>query len=314
MDAFVLSKFIKDSGISYKQTSNSFVLTCPRCSKKDKLYIRKNDGRFICFYCSDHERFSGKAEYALSEYLGIPVHIIQEQLYPENASRAALPPFLDISFDSAQPLSVELVDSPITNWPIGTYPLDHKYSQKGLEYLNMRGISLGLAKEYRLRYYPIQSRILFPVYSQKQLYGWQSRTVTNQMPKILSSKNLQKSQFVMFEDRLKYNAHVIICEGPIDAMKAHLCGGNIATMGKLISRQQITCILSYKPTKIYLALDPDAAKETNALLQTFGDYDCYLLSPKKGKKDLGEMSLEEVYQSFLVAPKVNRFHLCVYLK
>lgn len=314
MDATCLSKFIKDAGISYKQTSNSYIFTCPRCSKRDKLYIRKQDGVFICFYCHENNHFSGKVEYALSEILNLSVGEIRQQLYQKEFVKRPAPLYLDVQTNQ------EIVEEnkqetfmPLS-WPFESYPLDHPYSVKGRAYLESRGIPLTIALQYRLRYFPQQSRVLFPVYHQHRLYGWQGRIVSNVQPKVLSSKNLPTSHLVMFEDRLQPRQPMVICEGPVDAIKAHLCGGNIATMGKMVGKNQIELLLSYQPSKIYLALDPDAANETNRLLQEFGEYECYLLWPSKGKKDLGELSFEEVYELFKEAPRLTRFQICVYLK
>lgn len=314
MDAVGLSKFIKDAGISYKQTSNSYIFTCPRCSKRDKLYIRKKDGRFICFYCHENDHFSGKVEYALSEILNLSIGEIRQHLYQKEFIKKATPIYLDIQTNQENYEEKKEQTFVTLSWPFESYPLDHPYSVKGLTYLESRGIPLAIALQYGLRYFPQQSRILFPVYHQHRLCGWQGRVISNIQPKVLSSKNLPTSHLVMFEDRLQTNHHIVVCEGPIDAIKAHLCGGNIATMGKMVGKHQIELLLSYNPSKIYLALDPDAANETNRLLQEFGDYECYLLWPSKGKKDLGELSFEEVYELFIKAPKITRFQICVYLK
>lgn len=315
MDTAYLSKLIKDSGISYKQTSNSYIFTCPRCLKKDKLYLRKKDGRFICFYCKDKENFHGKPEFALTELLHIPIHELRKILYdlpiylPQNKH-------IDIEFCETEHSLMQTTSITKLYWPIDTYPINHQFSKKAADYLLFRGICLELAIQYKIRYSPNDGRVLFPVYRGKDLYGWQGRFIKNdpRVPKMISPKGFVKSNFLMFEQNLKFNEHIVVCEGPVDAMKAHLCGGNIATMGKCISRKQIEIILSYRPNKIYLALDPDAANETNRLLQEFSSINCYLMLPGEGKKDLGEMSLEEVLDKFKGAPQITTNHLCVYVK
>lgn len=321
-----LASFVKNSGLSYKQNSSSYIFTCPRCSKKEKLYIRKKDGRFVCFYCKDTYRFFGRCEYAFSELLGSEVNSIKKELYGDDFFSKPLPQFLQITWktekdDRSFPTPLQSV-----YWPLETYSLEHPFALPGLTYLKKRGISLALAQEYQIRYWPLYQRVLFPVYHFGYLYGWQGRIIHNkqvldrtsgkiiQSPRLLSSPHLPKSELVMFEHRLVKGGHIVICEGPVDAIKAHLCGGNIATMGKVISKQQIALIKSYRPSKVYLALDPDAAQETNRLLQEFAEYECYLLYPPPKYKDLGEMTVEEVFEVFKAAPRINKHQMCVYLK
>jgi hypothetical protein len=83
-------------------------------------------------------------------------------------------------------------------------------------------------------------------------------------------------------------------------------------MGKVVSKGQIDLILKSGVKKVYLALDPDAAMETQKLLGVLADLECYLLQPPNGKKDIGELSLEEAYEAFLNAPLLNPGHLFIF--
>jgi hypothetical protein len=203
-----------------------------------------------------------------------------------------------------------------TQWPFGSYPISHPFAYQGENYLQSRGISVKEATFYNIYNAPFQSRVLFPIMHNNFLYGWQGRYIypSSDVPKMITSKDCKKSNFLMFESRLCKGEHVIICEGPIDALKAHLCGGNIATMGKGLSQAQIDRILSYAPSKIYLALDPDAVSEINRLLQIFQEYECYLLWPSSEYKDLGEMTMEAVYQRFQTAPRISAHQLWLSIK
>lgn len=118
----------------------------------------------------------------------------------------------------------------------------------------------------------------------------------------------------MFADNLAGQDHVIVCEGPIDAIKCHLAGGAVATLGKVIGPHQLDIIKGAKVKKIYLALDLDAGDETAAALKTFNDYfdidtqeryEVYQLDPAPGYEDLGAMPLELVKSQFDKAERMS---------
>lgn len=335
-----LATFIDEAGLSYKENTVSYIFDCPRCSKKEKLYLRKRDGRFICWYCAEIEGYQGRPEIALADLCGKPIDVVRKALYAFVARDS------DEYFDLRIPDFFgdgDEVDSDVTvidtvKFPWDYYPIDHTFSSRGLKYLEGRGITKDLAVEYGLRYAPKDRRIIFPVEVGGRLVGWQARLVVPHQywneelqdmvtaQKMLSSKGIPTAHTVMFSNRLKGSKHVVVCEGPIDAMKAHLCGGNVATMGKAVSQGQIKMLrdpqrLTKKEVgifknagieRIYLALDPDAARETTRLIREFCDLEVYLMHPPAGHKDLGEMSLGEVRDLFERAPRVSTSHIFVH--
>jgi DNA primase len=131
----------------------------------------------------------------------------------------------------------------------------------------------------------------------------------------------------MFADRLIGSDHVVVCEGPIDAIKMHKAGGNVATMGKSIgagqvktlrdptrlSREQMSVLSTSGVRKVYLALDPDAVKETARLAREMSDLEVYVIRPPKGAKDIGELSLDEAHQCFLNAEPAGAGKVYIYL-
>ena len=311
-----LKDFITESGLSFKQTSVSWVFNCPKCDKKNKLYLRKRDGAFTCFYCAGSTPYKGRAERVLADLTGQSIRLVREKIYGVNHHHEALLPEFDLSsFLDGTEKEIEK-DLPVVHMPFDFYDLDYKNSKDGVAYLASRGIPIEVAKEYGVRFCPRMRRIIFPVQAGPFTLGWQDRTIDPSsghtedgiawsVNKSVTSKGLDRNQVVMFQDRLLNSEHAIICEGPIDAIKAHGCGGNIATMGKAVSVEQIKLIRSFGVKKIYLALDPDAAAEMNRLKKVFWDIPVYDMRPPKGKKDIGEMSFEEVRQLFETAPLVK---------
>lgn len=326
LDPKRLENFIKDLGLAYKSRSKSYVMQCPLCGKKDKLYIRKNDGRFACWVCRLDRGFQGAPEFALAELSGMKLQKVREILYGSQYINPTTEIHLSLSdfFDEQDSDDEVVEDVPDLTWPHHCLPLDHQFSIKGAEYLAKRGIPHEIAKQYDIRYSPEQRAIGFPVWIGQRLVGWQYRTVLPleatsetgtvfKRTKVWSSNDIPRDRVVMFQNRLSDCNHAIVCEGPIDALKAHLCGGNVATMGKAVSKPQMAMLARSGITRMYLALDPDASTETGQLVDQISDLECYLMVAPKPYKDLGEMSFEEVYELYKKAQPAKKGLIYVFL-
>jgi hypothetical protein len=321
VDPEALRAFIDSSGLSFDQNSVSWIFTCPRCNKSKKLYLRKRDGRFVCWRCKETDNFQGRPEFALSELTGQPLGDVCRFLYGD------IPLRLDTSFEAkledffgeGDEIDDEAFEHEIVKWPHDFFPIDDPvHSKRGADYMRNRGVPLRLQKEYGLHYSPEQKRVFFPIGERGYLYGYQGRLIvphqyedeetgeTKEVPKILSSKGVRRDRLLMFADRLRGCDHAVVCEGPVDAIKAHFCKGNVATMGKEISTRQIKLLLNSGVKRIYIALDPDAVESIERLIsQMNGDVEVYEMVPQRlGEKlDLGAMTFEEVYSLFLNAKR-----------
>lgn len=315
--------------IRYKENPKSYILTCPKCNKSQKLYIRKSDGRFVCWSCQEINNYRGfNVERPIADISHEPIQIIKNILY--GSTVISDNEFLSITIDDPYDYGYEketvwdkIRALPTLEYPLNFYPLDHPFSARGVKYLEKRNINLELAKLYDIRYCPDERRIIFPMWFRKDLYGWQGRTIvpsshfdeelgkTIHGLKVRSSDNFPKQYLWMFMDNLEGYCHALITEGPVDAIKGHLCGGNIASAGKGISYHQMELLDDYKLKSLYLGLDPDAAKEMSKLLHDYNHkWDIYLLDIKK--KDLGECTLEEAKELFDKALKIQNSHLIIY--
>ena len=318
---------VSSLGISYKQTRESYIFTCPRCNKDKKLYIRKTDGRFVCWYCVVKDGYQGRPEFAFADLSGEPLSSIKQKLYGEGEGQfeAKLVVQINEYMDDEEIYDSEIDTNPMpeVSWPSEYLPIDHKNSERGASYLTGRGIPVEIAMEYRIRYSPHRRAVVFPVEHQGKLYGWQERLVIPTtydtpegevtIPKSRTSYGLRKGEVLMFSDRVTGD-HAVLCEGPIDAIKAHLCGGNVAAMGKGVTPMQTGYLLNNGCKRLYLALDPDAAEETQALYKDlYGSVELYSMMPEKAD-DLGEMGFEEVLELYRSATKLGAGRLFVFLR
>lgn len=329
-DPSKLLLFIEEAGLSYKTTSKSFIFDCPLCQSKDRLYIRKNDGRFICWKCATSRRFQGAPEFALEALTGTALKRIREALYGDKHYQAAiaLDITLDVFNDELGPLDDELEgyrDIPSVEWPYHCLPLWAKGAENGVRYMESRGVPYDIACDYHIHYSPEKRSVVFPIEIGKKLVGYQYRTIDPtsvtrpdgtpvELLKTISSLDIPRDRCVMFSNRLTSD-FAVLCEGPIDAIKASWVGGNVCSMGKKVSHKQIELLLRSGIKKLYLALDPDAAEEINPILRKIGGVEGYLVElPCKGPKDkvdLGSLSMEEARDCILAAKPMpnNRIHV-----
>jgi hypothetical protein len=305
-----LVRYIKELGLSYKETSKSFIFNCPCCGGKQKLYIRKEDGRFVCFRCKEENGMSGKVEYALVELTDLSLNEIKSALYGGDLVKST--GFLDLQlidfWAEDEEDIIEEVEEPLkpVQWPYWAISIVANGAKAGANYLLKRGIPAELANFYGIRYSTERRAIMFPVHSGDLLYGWQYRTIDQtryltdagivETTKAWSSKDLPKNKVFMFANRLINSNHAVITEGPLDALKCHGFGGNVAAMGKEVGAAQVKTILRHGIKYVYSGLDPDAFAELDPLLKKLGEeVRVYKVDIpiREGVKDLGDLSLEE---------------------
>jgi len=322
VDPQVVQELLDESGAKYSRNANSFILHCPKCSK-EKLYVYRDNGYFTCFVCAETENFKGSLPYLLRE-LGLDYNYAKTKLYGGVAvAKEGGGLELDIRFpwadnsDDNDVIVKEEERVPVT-FPPEFIPLDHPEAKVGALYLLKRGVPPEALFEYGIMYDPQRKTVVFPLFENGKLYGWQSRRTDNgkirdaqtgneiTLPKaITTAARGVVANTVMFHDRLIGSDHAIICEGPMDAIKCHLAGGNVATLGKAVKDGQLEAIRRTGIRKIYLALDPDAGVEAQKIAKKLWDLELYLLHPLPGYKDLGDMTVEQVYGQFLRAPRID---------
>jgi len=289
--------------------------------------MNKSNGNTRCFYCyavTGFTRDTNRPDVPLAELCSLPLKEVRKALYGEDAKKLDFSTFSLVSDDDFGEEFEDEIEEQV--WTPDFLPIDDPMATKGAAYLAERGIPLDVAVEYRLRYSRKERRVGFPIVQDGKMIGWQARTIVKDTKtwdekkgkyfegsKILTHCPSGGDSALMFSDRVTRGGHLVLCEGPVDAMKAHLCGGNVATMGKGVTRAKLALIKNLGVKKVYLALDPDAAAETARLAAALSDYEIYVISPPPGYKDLGEMSFEQVHEAFLLAPRASAGQLFVYL-
>jgi DNA primase len=305
---------LKFSARQPRNPFKSFILDiCPHCQHSQKLYVRKSDGRFICFYCSSQNKYTGTIDELLSEILKIPLEEMDEHI---NTGSSLFPLMEEVKPFEPKPLPPHAVNQ----WS--------EFFDPAQKYLLSRGIDHVLTDFYRILYDPVSKRLIFLIYDNGKFAGWTDRSILpekdlikiNQfgeeykIPK--SYNNFAKSEHLLFENLWDWSKldHIILVEGPFDAMKVGwIAKGAVASCGKMVSDRQKELIISKKVKKLYLALDPDAYLETEKLVYDLHDrIELYQIVPPKGRSDMGDCTLEEAHKAFLEAKRVSPASLIGY--
>ncbi len=324
-----LAHLIGEAGLSNRESAKFWIFSCPKCGDSDKVYLYKNTSYFKCMKCPPSAGFKGSPEWFFAAATGQSVSSIREFLYEGSGFEASKSFELNLDPEDGEEYGDEFVEPTFTsqNWPYYCLKIDHPKAEPGRQYLEGRGIPLALAQEYGIRYSRHDRAVGFPVLIGNILVGWQLRKIDPvegvtedgfyyQGLKIMTYE-IPRDQVVMFNNRLSNSKHAVICEGPVDAIKAHGAGGNIATMGKSVSRGQILSILRSGIEKVYFALDPDAARMMPELLEQVGDLPAHFVEvpPKDGEeRDMGDLDLDEARDIILGAPRMERGRFYMYLK
>lgn len=327
VDAKALVDLLRSEGIDFTNSQRSWVLDCPECGKR-KWAIRKTDGYSKCYRCDAD--FKGFADYTLAVALKRTKAELSKLLYGVVVSTAAAEErtegerWVDHWSEMADE-DVEVIE--VRSWPPEMLrgpdhrELDTDMGAPGLAYLESRGVPLEVAKEYGIRYDPVQERVIFPVVIEGVLRGWQGRLVRSikYTDKKGRERELPKAhteigegwggKVLLFQDRLKGAKHGIITEGPFDALKCHLCGGNTATMGKSVTTEQLDIyVRHFGLRRLYLGLDEDAADDMMRIVRELTWYEgmeVFHLATPAGREDLGAATMEEVLDAFRSAKPIR---------
>lgn len=253
------------------ESTNGWLTTdCPFCGKKQKFCINPEYDIVKCWVCeyhSDTVNFIRKTE-------NLTVRQAHEKIYN----------YKTVSYKATQPKARNfnsLNDFNVTSsfkFPYGYKPLlegDGFIANKARSYLANRGFSLEYLanlgfgycdernEDFKLNY---EGYIILPFKRNGLYYYFNARDFMNQglrykNPSTVDFK-LGKSELLWNEDALYYDK-VWIMEGVFSALT--IGDQAIATMGKAVSKEQISKILRSPCKEVVIAFDPGCHKETYAL-------------------------------------------------
>ena len=319
LSGFDAASFVKRHR-GYKESrsplSHEYLLTCPTCSSDRLRWRHDPKGRqtWICWGC----RRSGDS-------LGLI------QLMESCDLAAAIAHVLDgyIGGDAPQQLHgvVTKQQTTVTKlmpWPAGVELLTPMHAQ-AWAYVANRGITPEQVREYRIgvgRTGKLSGYIVFPVFMDGGLVYWQGRASWDPPANLDSTArkvwihethyrktlnptaeaNFATAADVLFNwDRARTSTHVVICEGPIDAIKVGLYA--VALFGKAWSPAKLQRLLRMpaKRYTVYLDRGKEERESALALAGALASYaPTFLATPPDGY-DAGSLTCEQNAQIIQMA-------------
>ena len=314
-----IKEIIEDSGFSYREKSRSIATTCPVCGQSKKFSILKKNGASICFRgsCDFGKRWF---EDWIAMTKGIPRTEAKKILLGSSDAIEVISDRKTLSFKDHFNYTPMSEVEPINYPAAGGFVLSNDLSLDGVKYLESRGIPKKLAEYHDITYSPIDRRVVLPIKVFGTCYGYQARAVDNVLDKDRMRNNLgfRRDRMLMFHDEALSFDHLIITEGPFDALKFAKVGGYVATLGKEVSNHQIEIMHELEPTKVFIAFDSDALEESYKLandLRNVGRSIYLLTTPQScidrckaiGKKyDFGECTFDEAANSLADAKLIYK--------
>ena len=300
IENFNLFSYLKKADVPFNLMNDGqeFLAECHNCFR-EKMWIAATGSRkglWHCFRCG----ISGNLFQLMAEIEGItPSQAFKKVVGKKEYKNAKY--FNDIieeKPDTSLP-SPRKVEVPINYVSL----LGASEKNVGKKYARIRGLSDEDIIKYNLMYAPAEKRLIFPVYYDKVLVGWQGRDVLNRegapkaitLPSKKTGVGFRKSWFYFGWDRVRKAKFITIAEGPIDAIKGHKINA-MAMLGKTMSDVQFKRLLTMPNLKtVFLALDEDAEIEKEDLIRKLSPFfEVRVISFPEGT-DMGDWSQDEVY-------------------
>jgi len=293
-----------------------YIVDCPFCSGKRKLYINPLRELYICFKCGET---GGVGDLVGRSNFG---------RQPPPPPPAPLPAHIQEPGELVELTTLEEDSAP--RLYLQQRGFDHKELSDsfGVRYcVDGRRFAGGL--------FDTTNTLIFPFWMDDQIAGWQARLLYDpdsvaddqckamgfiqdedrdwvRPPKYWTAPGVQKGRIFFNYDWAKQSEVVVVCEGPFDAIAVGRCA--VATLGKGISEQQAKRIKLMPEWKlVVILLDPgDADAEAAQLLGNLHRTVPVVRIDLEGYKDAGEAPREEIWKQIYATAQAQDINLLDY--
>jgi hypothetical protein len=295
--AKALEAFFQDNQVHARPGRTSFVMTClnPACAKEQHLWVRKSNGRAICFRCNERWDWRGVVAATARCSRGEAHAVLFGEGGGDNLEK----------YDDPFALQAETrsKDKPVA---LGWDMVPAEESEAAMAYLASRNVQPQKIVDFDVRWNGTMGAVVFPVRMDGVLYGWQARRVAPEegQLRLISSNPFNKSHFLLNYDRARHMPGLAVLEGPFDTANGDVVPGigGVGTLGKGVSMEQIALILRSDAEKLYIGLDPDAFEQVYELVDLLG-LRKQVFRPRvpAHRSDFGECLVAEVTEAYKLA-------------
>ena len=265
MSSYIDLKFINDlSGRLNqfkKKTDYLFNFRCPHCgdSQKSKtkarayLYRVKNDMFFKCHNCGQGQNLANFIKF-------VDPKLYEQYLlerYKKSAPATPKPKFdfKPTKFTNQTPIDdLKSIQDLPEDHPARLYCVNRKIPEKYFNKLFLSDKFMTLVNEVKPNTYKITKdhpRLIIPFYDTTgKVFAFQGRAFGKEQPKYLTIKLDENKQKVYGLDKINFQKHIYITEGPIDSLFIDNClaaGGADLFLKNKIPNENITYIFDNEP-------------------------------------------------------------------
>lgn len=272
----------------YNRSGNEYLFYCVYCKHhKRKLSLNFEKNKYKCWICDNAGPIS-----RLVKRFG---NFLQQQSWRELTGQVEISDFEKVLYHS-EPEKTE--EEQTLQLPEEFVSLCNRntslISVQAKNYLAGRGVEKEDILRWKIGYCPtgeFEGRIIVPSFNlEGRVNYFIGRTYTKHWKKYL---NPQHGRDIIFNElMIDWNEDVTLCEGVFDALKVPnsipILGSTLREDSKLFAQ------IIKNDSAIYLALDPDAEKKIEKLIESLLRYGIEIYKvPIAPFKDVGEMSKEE---------------------
>ena len=265
MSSYIDLKFINDlSGrLSQfkKKTDYLFNFRCPHCgdSQKSKtkarayLYRVKNDMFFKCHNCGQGQNLANFIKFVDPKLY--ESYLLER--YKKSAPATPKPKFdfKPTKFTNQTPIDdLKSIQDLPEDHPARLYCVNRKIPEKYFDKLFLSDKFMTLVNEVKPNTYKITKdhpRLIIPFYDTTgKVFAFQGRAFGKEQPKYLTIKLDENKQKVYGLDKVNFQKHIYITEGPIDSLFIDNClaaGGADLFLKNKIPNENITYIFDNEP-------------------------------------------------------------------
>jgi len=293
-------KIVSDILGGYSRRGDEHLYSCPYCNHhKRKMSVNFVQNVFKCWVCDTR----GKNIYRIVRKHG---NYNQRQKWLELDGRLDLTEF-DKLFNEINEVEVEqVIDLPKEMISLCNKHLPRS-SQKPLEYLRDRGISMEQIKLWKIGYCTegrYGGRIIIPSFNMNgDVNYFIARSYVGHKRKYLNP--LASKDIIFNELIIDWDEPVVLVEGVFDALVAGtqavpILGSTLRTNSRLFQA------LSINDTPVYLGLDADAEKKASWMIKSMLEYDMEIYRiDTSAVEDIGSMSERQFYNAFQDAEPIE---------
>lgn len=283
--------------------SHEYLMGCPACGSSRLRWNHEKD-TWICWGC----RRTGTTLTLIQVQLGVSeddaLALIMAGYEGGNGEHDRLRAAIQAAMPAQRAALRRLPQIP---WPAGVERLDRHAAHGGAwNYLFRRGVSFDMAAPWQLgvgRMGWLKDYLIFPVFMDDGLVYWQGRACYDRagprgaFKKTLNPKSeadhATASEVLLNYDRARIAEHVVVTEGPFDALKVGPHA--VALLGKAVTPAKVARLLRMRASRFTIYLDrgdEERAAAHKLARELSVQAEVYVAEPPEGF-DAGDLSPEQ---------------------